>query len=164
MLFFFWVYVFCRPHGGIHPELERVLRGFRLTAKNAGVFLVVSQKVYKLLMMVEPFVTFGYPNKKSVLELIRKRGFIKQNWKRVTLNNNVIVEEHFGHENILSIEDLVHEILSLGPKFIPITKFLRPFQLTVPPGGFKNKNRKFINGGDHGYRGEEINDLIDLMN
>eukprot|EP01129_Flabellula_baltica_P009689 TRINITY_DN39_c1_g1_i1.p1 TRINITY_DN39_c1_g1~~TRINITY_DN39_c1_g1_i1.p1 ORF type:complete len:286 (+),score=73.13 TRINITY_DN39_c1_g1_i1:51-860(+) len=150
--------------GGMSPAVSKILRAFRLSQLHSGVFMVVTKKVKKMLDIVETFVTYGYPNQKSITELIRKRAHITVDNKRVPLNNNLVIEEHFGDDDILCIEDLVYEVSNLGPKFVSITKFLKPFKLTIPKGGFRNKNRKFIEGGDHGNRGDNINELIEIMN
>jgi 60S ribosomal protein uL30 len=57
------------------------------------------------------------PNIKSVRELIYKRGYGKINKQRIPLTNNAIIEESLSKYEILSIEDLVHEIATAGPNF-----------------------------------------------
>lgn len=57
------------------------------------------------------------PNLKSVRELIYKRGYGKVDRQRIPLSNNQVIEEALGKYNILSIEDLVHEIVTVGPNF-----------------------------------------------
>jgi large subunit ribosomal protein L7e len=54
---------------------------------------------------------------KSIRELIYKRGFGKVSKQRIPLTNNGIIEESLGKYDILSIEDLVHEIATAGPNF-----------------------------------------------
>jgi large subunit ribosomal protein L7e len=70
-----------------------------------------------MLQIVEPYITYGEPNLKSVRELIYKRGYGKVNKQRVPLNDNKIIEEALGKFGIISIEDLVHEIFTAGPAF-----------------------------------------------
>jgi len=62
-------------------------------------------------------VLLSEPNIKSIRELIYKRGYGKVNKQRIPLTNNAIIEEVLGKYNILSIEDLVHEIATAGPNF-----------------------------------------------
>lgn len=54
---------------------------------------------------------------KTVRELIYKRGYGKVDKQRVPLSSNSIIEESLGKHDILSIEDLVHEIFTVGPNF-----------------------------------------------
>ncbi|KAG4968033.1 60S ribosomal protein L7-3 [Glycine soja] len=42
---------------------------------------------------VEPYVTYGYPNLKSVRELIYKKGYGKLNKQRTALTDNSIIEQ-----------------------------------------------------------------------
>jgi hypothetical protein len=61
--------------------------------------------------------TFSEPNLKTVRELIYKRGYGKVNRQRVPLSNNSVIENALGKYDILSVEDLVHEIFTVGPNF-----------------------------------------------
>jgi len=54
---------------------------------------------------------------KTVRELIYKRGYGKVDKQRVPLSSNAIIEESLGKFDTLSIEDLVHEIFTVGPNF-----------------------------------------------
>ncbi|XP_020214337.1 60S ribosomal protein L7-3 [Cajanus cajan] len=92
-----------------------------------------------MLRRVEPYVTYGYPNLKSVRELIYKRGFRKVNKQRIALTDNFIIEETLGKNGIICIEDLIHEIMTVGPLFREANNFLWPFKLKAPLGGLKKK-------------------------
>ena len=70
-----------------------------------------------MLQIIEPYITYGEPNLKSVRELVYKRGYGKVNKQRVPLNDNKIIEESLGKHGIVSVEDLVHEIFTVGPAF-----------------------------------------------
>lgn len=63
-----------------------------------------------MLRIVEPFIAYGYPNLKSVRELIYKRGYGKINKQRIPLTDNAIIEESLGSLGIVCIEDLIHEV------------------------------------------------------
>jgi large subunit ribosomal protein L7e len=60
---------------------------------------------------------FSEPNLKTVRELIYKRGYGKVNRQRVPLSSNSVIEHALGKYDILSVEDLVHEIFTVGPNF-----------------------------------------------
>ena len=109
-----------------------------------------------------PFLS--YPNLKSVKELVYKRGYGKVNHQRVPLADNAIIETALGAHGIVCIEDLIHEILTVGPHFKEANNFLWPFKLSSPLGGMSNKGTHFIEGGDAGNRDEKINALIRQMN
>ncbi|MBA0800438.1 hypothetical protein Gohar_010869 [Gossypium harknessii] len=129
-----------------------------------GVFLKVNKATMNMLHLVEPYVTYGYPNLKSVRELIYKRGFGKLNKQRIALTDNAIVEQALGEFGIICVEDLIHEIMTVGPHFKEANNFLWPFKLKAPLGGLKKKRNHYVEGGDAGNRENYINELIRRMN
>lgn len=111
------------------------------------------------------YSSFREPNLKSVRELIYKRGYGKVDKQRITLTNNGVIEESLGKYDILSVEDLVHEIFTAGPNFKQASNFLWPFKLSNPTGGWRTRKFKhYVQGGDFGNREENINKLIRQMN
>jgi large subunit ribosomal protein L7e len=149
----------------IPPKPRKILQLLRLLQINNGVFVRVTKATSEMIKIVEPWVAYGYPNLKSVKELIYKRGYGKVNGQRIALTDNAIVEENLGKYGIICIEDLIHEILTVGPNFKQTANFLWPFKLSNPNGGFRTRKFKhFIEGGDLGNREEHINALIRQMN
>ncbi|QDS75492.1 60S ribosomal protein L7 [Venturia effusa] len=149
----------------IDPKKRKTLQLLRLLQINNGVFIRLTKATIEMLRIVEPFIAYGYPNLKSVRELIYKRGYGKVNKQRIPLTDNAIIEESLGSLGIVCIEDLIHEIFTVGPNFKQASNFLWPFKLSNPTGGFRpRKFKHFIEGGDLGNREEFINGLIRQMN
>merc|ERR1712017_40360 len=144
----------------MHPKTKKILQIMRLRQMNMGVFLKVSKASTEMLKRVEPYLSYGYPNLKSVRELIYKRGFGKINHQRVPLNDNSVVEAGLGKYGIMCMEDLVHEIYSVGPHFREANSFLWPFKLRPAKGGQAKKRKGFCEGGQAGNREELMNKLI----
>lgn len=69
-----------------------------------------------------------------------------------------------GKHGIICIEDLLHEIMTVGPHFKEANNFLWSFQLKAPLGGLKKKRNHYVEGGDAGNREDYINELIRRMN
>ncbi|KAE9604713.1 hypothetical protein Lal_00010894 [Lupinus albus] len=153
-----------RGINGMDPKSRKILQLLRLRRIFGGVFLKVNKATLNMLHRVEPYVTYGYPNLKSVRELIYKRGFGKVNKQRIALTDNSIIEQTLGKYGIICIEDLIHEILSVGPHFKEANNFLWPFNLKAPLGGLKKKRNHYVEGGDAGNREVYINELIRRMN
>ncbi|KMS99359.1 hypothetical protein BVRB_2g044840 [Beta vulgaris subsp. vulgaris] len=153
-----------RGINAMHPKTRSILQLLRLRQIFNGVFLKVNKATLNMLHRVEPFVTYGYPNLKSVRELIYKRGYGKVDKQRIALTDNSIVENTLGKHGIICVEDLIHEIITVGPHFKQANNFLWPFQLKAPLGGLKKKRNHFIEGGDAGNRENFINELIRRMN
>ncbi|CAD6265828.1 unnamed protein product [Miscanthus lutarioriparius] len=153
-----------RGINAMHPKTRKILQLLRLRQIFNGVFLKVNKATINMLRRVEPYVAYGYPNLKSVRELIYKRGYGKLNKQRIPLSNNNAIEEGLGKHNIICIEDLVHEIMTVGPHFKEANNFLWPFKLKAPLGGLKKKRNHYVEGGDAGNRENYINELIKRMN
>ncbi len=149
----------------IAPTPRKILQLLRLLQINNGVFVRLTKATSEMLRMVEPYIAYGYPNLKSVRELIYKRGFGKINRQRIPLTDNSLIEGALGKYGIMCMEDLIHEIFTVGPNFKQASNFLWPFKLSNPTGGFRpRKFKHFIEGGDLGNREEHINALIRQMN
>ncbi|EJT81135.1 60S ribosomal protein L7 [Gaeumannomyces tritici R3-111a-1] len=149
----------------IAPKPRKILQLLRLLQINNGVFVRVTKATMEMIKVVEPWVAYGYPNLKSIKELIYKRGYGKVNKQRIALTDNSIIEENLGKYGIICVEDLIHEISTVGPNFKQASNFLWPFKLSNPNGGFRTRKFKhFIEGGDLGNREENINALIRQMN
>jgi large subunit ribosomal protein L7e len=153
-----------RGINAIDPKTKKILQLLRLRQIFNGVFLKVNKATINMLRRVEPYVTYGYPNLKSVKELIYKRGFGKLNHQRTALTDNSIVDQGLGKHGIICVEDLIHEIMTVGPHFKEANNFLWPFQLKAPLGGMKKKRNHYVEGGDAGNRENFINELVRRMN
>lgn len=116
-----------------------------------------------MLEIISPYVAFGYPSVATVRNLIYKRGYARVNKQRVPLSSNELVEEHLKKFDIICMEDLVHEIYTVGEHFKEANNFLWPFKLNAPSGGYQNVKKQFNEGGDTGNREYLINGLIARM-
>ena len=149
----------------IDPKKRKTLQLLRLLQINNGVFIRLTKATSEMLKIVEPFIAYGYPNLKSVRELVYKRGYAKVNKQRIPLTDNSIIEENLAQYGIVCMEDLIHEIYTVGPNFKQAANFLWPFKLSNPTGGFRTRKFKhYVEGGDLGNREEHINALIRQMN
>ena len=112
-----------------------------------------------MLRICEPYITWGYPNLKSVRDLVYKRGFAKARGRRIPLTSNDIIERKLGTfttdkfwhltgglvafqnlinlfffpgtGNIICMEDLVHELFTVGSHFKYASNFLWPFKVIL---------------------------------
>jgi len=147
----------------VAPKVKKALQLFRLRQINNGVFVKLNKATINMLRICEPFITWGTPNLKSVRELIYKRGFVKMDGNRTAITSNDIIEEKLGKFGIICVEDLIHEIVTVGPNFKYATNFLWPFKLNTPTGGWRKKTNHFVEGGDFGCREDFINPLLHKM-
>merc|ERR1712216_519899 len=148
----------------MHPKTKKILQIMRLRQMNMGVFMKGSKAATEMLKRVEPYISYGYPNVKSVRDLIYKRGFGKVNKNRIPLNDNAVIEDALGNKcGIKCMEDLVHEIVTVGPHFREANNFLWPFKLRPAKGGQAKKRKGFCEGGQAGNREDLMNRLIQKM-
>merc|ERR1712179_30083 len=82
-----------RGINGVHPRPRKIMQLMRLRQINNGTFM--------MLRIAEPFITWGYPNLKSVRELVYKRGYGKVEGRRVPLTDNAIIEKVLGRYGII---------------------------------------------------------------
>merc|ERR1712105_57417 len=152
-----------RGINGLHPRPRKVLQLFRLRQINNGVFVKLNKATLNMLKIVEPYVAWGVPNLKTVRELIYKRGYGKVNHQRIPLTDNAIIEKELGNKDIICMEDLIHEIYTVGSNFKYASNFLWPFKLSSPLGGWRRKYNHFNDGGDFGFRDTAIDALVKQM-
>lgn len=147
----------------VAPKVRKTLQLFRLRQINNGVFIKLNKITLKMLRICEPYITWGSPNLKSVREVIYKRGHVKLNKNRTAITSNSLIEKGLGRFGMICVEDLIHEIFTVGPNFKYASNFLWPFKLNNPTGGWRKKVNHFVEGGDFGCREDKINGLLKKM-
>lgn len=159
-----------RGINGLAPKVRKVLQLLRLRQIHNGVFIKLNYSTLRMLQRVEPYITYGYPNLKTTRELIYKRGFAKvgsraKGWSRLPLSDNRVIEANLSKQNIICMEDLIHEIYTVGPSFKQANQFLWPFKLNSPKGGFSKKGKLIhvCEGGEAGNRGELMDRFVRKM-
>jgi large subunit ribosomal protein L7e len=145
------------------PQVKKILQLFRLRQLHNAVFIRVNRATLNMIKKIEPYVTFGYPTRHTISNLIYKRGYGKINKQRIPISTNEVIQKALGQFNIICVEDLINEIYTVGPHFKQANNFLWSFKLASPKGGFNNKRHPFNKGGDWGMRDEAINQLAANM-
>ncbi|XP_038252447.1 60S ribosomal protein L7-like [Dermochelys coriacea] len=153
-----------RGINGVSAKVRKVLQLLHLRQIFNGTFVKLNKASINLLRIVEPYIAWGYPNLKSVHELIYKRGYGKINRQRIALTDNSLIQRCLEKYGIICMEDVVHEIYTVGKNFKVVNNFLWPFKLSSSRGGMKKKTIHFVEGGDAGNREDQSNRLIRRMN
>ncbi|KAL2534491.1 60S ribosomal protein L7-2 [Abeliophyllum distichum] len=153
-----------------YVEQEKELFRMKREARLKGGFYVNPEA--KLLFIIRiRGINAMHPQTKKILQLLRLRQifngvFLKVN--KATMNmlhrDNSIIVQTLGKYGIICMEDLIHEIMTVGPHYKEANNFLWPFQLKAPLGGLKKKRNHYVEGGDAGNREDYINELIRRMN
>jgi len=155
-----------RGINGVSPKVKKALQLLRLRQIHNGTFVKVNGASSQILKLVEPYVTYGAPNLKTISDLVYKRGHAKigHPGQRIALTNNELIHHNLGKIGINCFEDIIHELYTCGPNFKEVNNFLWPFKLSSPNGGFSKKRIHFVEGGDCGNREHFINNLVRKMN
>lgn len=108
-----------------------------------------------------------------IRDLINRRGhgrasgdeLAPDNNVRVPLSNNLVVEKALGESTgIICIDDLVHELHTVGAHFDAVATFLWPFRLTAPKSKYQKKTlHNFDSREDYGDKGAEIEKIVRQM-
>lgn len=61
------------------------------------------QATLSMLRIAEPFITWGYPNLKTIKQMIYKRGHAKIDGRRVPLYSNTLIEKYLGKNSCFSV-------------------------------------------------------------
>uniref|UniRef100_A0A8C7NAG9 Ribosomal protein L7-like 1 n=1 Tax=Oncorhynchus kisutch TaxID=8019 RepID=A0A8C7NAG9_ONCKI len=126
----------------------------------SGAFVKMNETSMAMLKMVEPYVALGF----LFVELILKRGQAKINKQKVALTDNTLIEQHMGKYGIICLEDLIHEIYSVGMNFRVVSNFIWPFRLSVARHAARDKAGLLKNIGNPGPRGMDVNSIIRQLN
>uniref|UniRef100_A0A2K5DIF0 Large ribosomal subunit protein uL30 n=1 Tax=Aotus nancymaae TaxID=37293 RepID=A0A2K5DIF0_AOTNA len=148
-----------RGINGVRPKVRKVLQLLCLCQIFNGTFVKLNKASINMLRIVEPYIALG-----SVNELIYKRGYGKIKKNQIALTDDALIALSIGKYGIICMEDLIHEIYTVGKRFKEANNFLWPFKLSSVRGGMKKKTTHFVEGGDAGNREDQINRFIRRMN
>merc|ERR550537_1246615 len=101
----------------VAPKVRKTLQLFSLLQINNAVFVKLNKATINMIRIIEPYIAWGYPNLKTVRDLVYKRGYGKINKSRIPLSDNATIEGALGDLGIICIEDVIHEVVTVGPNF-----------------------------------------------
>jgi large subunit ribosomal protein L30 len=109
-----------------------------------------------MLRRVNNYVTYGEPTKETVAAMLQKRARLAGGKK--------LTDEWLQKAGYKSIDDLAEAIINCKVAFQKLPDVQPLFKLHPPSKGYKGKTKKtFKAGGEAGYRGTAINDLVKRM-
>ncbi|KAF5397718.1 60S ribosomal protein L7 [Paragonimus heterotremus] len=148
----------------LSDECIEVFRLLRLDTYNQAVFVKITQPMLELLSLVEPYIAWGYPTLQTVREILTKRGRTVLDHRKQSIDNKVI-ESKLGQFGILCLEDLVHELITVGPQLRSVLQFLQPFKLMPPSKSWLFGSKRCHSTADKltGMREENINEMVRRM-
>ena len=140
----------------VKPDIKRTLELFRLTRANHCVLLEKNASIKGMLQVAKDYITWGEIDKDVLSKLICSRGKLEGD-KDIT---DDYVKSATSYNNV---EKLSQAIIDNKFKYKDIPNVKPIFRLSPPKNGYEGIKRSFINKGALGYRGNEINKLIERM-
>jgi len=147
-----------RIHGRMHIDsrVQDTLKMMRLNTANQCVILPETPDVRGMLQKTKDEVTWGEVTKEIVVKLLEKRLRAKGAEKRVDAK---LLKQASGFD---SFDALASAMMDGKTKLQRHESLQATFRLTPPSGGLKSI-RDHYPRGDVGYRGKEINKLVERM-
>jgi large subunit ribosomal protein L30 len=139
-----------------HREARETLELLRLDKTNNAVLIDNRPSYIGMLYRVQNYVTWGEVSKETVATLLKERGRLAGGKK--------LTDEAGATLGYKSIDALAEAIASCKVEFQKLPGVQPIFKLHPPRKGFKGKTKKsYAAGGEAGYRGEKISELIKRM-
>ena len=152
------VYAAVRVRGtvNIKPDIKKTLQLLRLTRVNHCVILEETSSIKGMLQIAKDYVTWGEIDPDVLSQLIFHRG---------KLDGDKEVSENYikSATSYNTIDKLSQAIIKGKFKYTNISNVKPVFRLNPPKKGYEGIKRSFVNKGALGYRGKNINKLIERM-
>lgn len=141
----------------IPREVKDTLKMLRLHKRNHAVIIDDRPSYMGMLKKTVDYVTWGEITQETLAYLLKRRGEL-EGGRKLT---DEYVQETLGMK---SIDELAEAIFNGKLTLKDIPKLKPVFRLHPPSKGFKGSiKRHYEAGGELGYRGLKINDLIKRM-
>ncbi len=155
------LYAIIRIRGRVDvpPDIDYTLKLLRLHKKfHATLYPSDLPGIQGMLRKVKDWVTWGEIDEETLIELLKKRGRI--------IGDKPLTDEYVEKKLGISggIAGLAKALIEGRVKYHKLNGVKPVFRLHPPRGGFKGSTKRPYNdGGELGYRGKAINELIKRM-
>ena len=140
----------------ISQEIRDTLSMLRLT-RNCHATLIDNRPSYQgMLRKSKDYLTWGEISQENVALLLKKRGKV--------VGDKKLTDDYAKELGYKSLDDLAEAMFKMEVECSNLPKVKSVFRLRPPKKGFKGKvKRSYAAGGELGYRGDAINDLLKRM-
>ena len=140
----------------IKPDIRKTLQLLNLSKVNHCVLLEEKPSIKGMLQVAKDYVTWGEVDKDILNKLIVKRGKLEGDKK--------LTENHLkSATSYKSIDKLSQAIIDNKFRYKDIPSVKPVFRLNPPKKGYEGVKKSFVKKGALGYRGKDINKLIERM-
>ena len=145
-----------RGHAKIQWSAVETMTRLKLTRVNHCVVLPKTATTDGMLHRVKDYVTWGELGHEALAKMLFQRGEVVGGG-RLT---DSFVKENSKYQAILSLA----KALEAGEAKLADVKGLKPVVRLPPPRhGYESTRRAYVDGGSLGYRGKEMEKLVDRM-
>ena len=140
----------------VRKEVEDTLRMLNLQRNCHATLIDDRPSFLGMLRKAQNIITWGEVSKETISILLKKRGR--------TVGDKPLTDDYARKIGYRSLDDLADAIYNLKVTLKDLPRVKPVFRLHPPRKGFKRSIKKsYRAGGEAGYRGEDINDLIRRM-
>jgi large subunit ribosomal protein L30 len=145
-----------RGHGDVRADIEDTMQLLNLTRPNHCVIVPENDSTRGMLYKTKDYVTWGEVDENVLAKMIKFRGRLEGD-KPI---DDASVKEHSKYTSIIALA----RALKKGETTLSKLEGFKPvLRLSPPRKGYGMVKRSFQVGGAVGYRGKEINELIERM-
>jgi large subunit ribosomal protein L30 len=140
----------------IKPDIKKTMELLNLTRANHCVLIEETPSTKGMLQIAKDYVTWGEVEKETLTKLIKERGRLE--------GDKPITEDHLKTAtSYKDIEKLADAIISKKLRYKEIPNVKPVFRLNPPKKGYEGIKRAYTKKGALGYRGKDINKLLEKM-
>ena len=142
---------------GLSCHVRQTLKLLRLYKKNYCCIFPSSPCMLGMVQRVKDFVTFGELDKDTFLKLMKMRGRLA--------GNKPVTDEYLKANAKTDFQKFSDDFVNFKVELKDVPGMKQFFRLHPPIGGFERIGIKktYAEGGALGYRGKEINKLLQKM-
>ena len=139
-------------------RVQDTLHQLRLNRINHLVFVKQSPNVKGMLEAVKDYVTWGEVSAEMIAKVLLNRG--EAVGKRIKLSDDFIKSNNAKYKSIIALS----KAIQADEASLSEVRNLQPvIRLHPPKGGYENNKRSYASGGTLGYRGKDIEMLLEKM-
>jgi large subunit ribosomal protein L30 len=136
-------------------EARETTELLHLTHTNHAVILDNRPAFLGMLRRAQSYITWGEATKETVTMMLKQRG---------KTGSSKLTDEYAQKVGYKTLDELADAIFSCKAEYWKLDGITPVFKLRPPKKGYKGKTKKsFRAGGEAGYRGEAINQLVQRM-
>ena len=140
----------------VKPDIKKTLQLLNLTKSNHCVILQEKPTTKGMLKVAKDYITWGEIEKNTLTKLISTRGKIE--------GDKPLTDDYIkSATSYATIDKLSQAIIDEKLIYKEIPEVKPVLRLNPPKKGYEGIKRSFSNKGALGYRGKDINKLIERM-